>query len=55
MSCTAVVSVAQTGCVIIHVMGRVALQSPAGFTESFILAKTPGGEYYVANQMFRLL
>lgn len=39
----------------IHVMGNVALQSATAFTESFILAKTPGGEYYIANQVFRLM
>jgi hypothetical protein len=52
--CCACVPV-QTGCVVVHVMGTVALQSPTAFTESFILAKTPSGQYYIANQMFRLM
>lgn len=52
---TPVSATTQTGCVIIHVQGSVALQAPTAFTESFILAKMPSGQYYIANQVFRLL
>lgn len=57
----------QTGCVVLHVNGKVLLPAAGGaagpaaataaanFTECFILARTPAGEYYVANQAFRLL
>eukprot|EP00879_Flechtneria_rotunda_P015239 GHRR01015930.1.p1 GENE.GHRR01015930.1~~GHRR01015930.1.p1 ORF type:complete len:285 (+),score=79.01 GHRR01015930.1:658-1512(+) len=53
----------ETGCVVVHVMGNLqpktagSAAAPATpvFGESFILGRTPGGEYYVANQVFRTL
>jgi hypothetical protein len=44
------------GTVLLHVRGRLAAgQLSAPFIECFLLAQTPAGEYYVANQALRLV
>jgi hypothetical protein len=42
---------------VLHATGVLVTAAAAAvnFTDSFILARTPAGEYYVANQVFRLL
>lgn len=52
-------------CILVHVMGSIqqeasrhSSQQPAAgtkFTESFILTPSPSGNYYIANQTFRLM
>ncbi len=44
------------GTVLLHVRGRlVAGNFSAPFVECFLLAQTPAGEYFVANQALRLV
>jgi hypothetical protein len=50
----------QDGSALVHVHGRISLKAmssakPGLFAESFILSQARPGEYYVANQTFRLL
>jgi hypothetical protein len=44
------------GTVLLHVRGCLATgQFSSPFSECFLLAQTPAGEYFVANQAFRLM
>lgn len=59
----------QVDCVLVHVMGSIQADSNAAFSsssgsqsaaarkfsESFILARSASGNYYIANQAFQLL
>lgn len=44
------------GTVLLHVRGCLATgQFSSPFSECFLLAQTPAGEYFIANQAFRLM
>jgi hypothetical protein len=60
----------QVDCVLVHVIGSIQADSSAAFssssssqsaaaavkfTESFILARSASGNYYIANQAFQLM
>eukprot|EP00039_Didymoeca_costata_P022395 m.4395 g.4395 ORF g.4395 m.4395 type:complete len:125 (+) comp2974_c0_seq1:25-399(+) len=47
----------QDGGILIQVMGQLKADEdpPHGFCETFIIRQDPAGNYYVANQIFRLV